>query len=665
MSQDESTPRRVRNGAKSCAECRRRKVRCIWPTAARGSAPNDRDSCRNCATHGRSCVPQLVRSGDSDHVRPTARDRIERLEREVALLTGVVRDQNALPSPRPQQIGAGDNTYSDELEMDRAPISGATGPSHLRFLFNNFLVNTPENEKSKADQQSSRLLEECMNRARLRLQSLIPTREEVTAIATYASAWMPLYHALFAPICALESAEQLIVYYDQAHDSSVQPVALAMFLLSVAITVQQVPPDDISSSFYKGLGTRSFVEDVSRAVDATIVANSAIAGTVQGLETTMLIARLQLGRGNIQAMWLTLRKAIALAELIGLPKARYSAELTTVDDGATDNSRLIAGQTREVLQAKAALWDAICATDRNSSMMFNLPACTIMYAFPLSRSIMREGQVSPQAYNFQLSTICALIHEIDESYVLSLAETESYEKVLNADRHLRALAATPPKSWWQGYGARSVAEQMVQFWHHYLLARIHLRPAMIDDSDDHHSPGAGQSSSYPGSETDSSPVESLGLVDKVIDAFKFISNKAGSDFACEAITALNAIKALFVKSHDPIQPGSVTIHIPMLGEIRIVGARNQLINESTNKDNRPPLPSDPFQNTSARNGTSEIDPYSTNNTQDTNIFSPWSLELINASSWFPSSTSMSDFFTLDQQWMDSETVATTNYNTDN
>ena len=78
----------------------------------------------------------------------------------------------------------------------------------------------------------------------------------------------------------------------------------------------------------------------------------------------MLITYSLLGRGNLAKMWLTLRRAIALAEIVGLPRAAHKDRIS--GDGSITGD--IGGQ-EATASARLELWDAICATDRNCSMM--------------------------------------------------------------------------------------------------------------------------------------------------------------------------------------------------------------------------------------------------------------------------------------------------------
>lgn len=322
--------------------------------------------------------------------------------------------------------------------------------------------------------------------------------------------------------------------------------------------------------------------------------------------------------GDLKGTWLTFRRLIALAEVIGLPNANDKVMHAV----ATPENMASGDQSSEGLKLKADLWEAICATDRNFSMMLNYPSGTSRYPFPRDESVWRDGRVSAQAYNYKLSNICAAVFEIDESYARGQPAAESYEKVLRADRLIRALATSTPRTWWSEIDTGSVAERLVRLWHFYILARIHLRPGMLSQNDgqysysgatcrdaccqvvrrfarlralipsgffvcrmldlqaftvatflllSHPSPGEGGLAPTPVLHGESEAIE---LVQRTADCFASASSQAGGDVACEAQAALTALISL-VRGHDAEQIGTVTLRVPLLGTIR--GTRSSIM----------------------------------------------------------------------------------------
>ena len=91
-----------------------------------------------------------------------------------------------------------------------------------------------------------------------------------------------------------------------------------------------------------------------------------------------------------------------MAQLAGFPKAWQQNE--ALSNGRLQSSDRQAKQ-RHSLEAKAKLWEGICAVDRLSCMILNLLAATATYHFPPRPTFLPNGKVIGPAYMFQLATI--------------------------------------------------------------------------------------------------------------------------------------------------------------------------------------------------------------------------------------------------------------------
>ena len=76
--------RKLRKGTRSCVECRKRKLRCAWTSAAA-------QKCRRCEERVLECSPQTVSSPSTSQPPRTVQDRVSRLEDELRRLTKAVR----------------------------------------------------------------------------------------------------------------------------------------------------------------------------------------------------------------------------------------------------------------------------------------------------------------------------------------------------------------------------------------------------------------------------------------------------------------------------------------------------------------------------------------------------------------------------------------------
>lgn len=225
----------------------------------------------------------------------TARERIGRLEQNMSSLVELLSEKQAVTSSSVHHLEESLATATAEdlgSGLTAPETENATLPSHLRLLFDDFLDDSSmAHSNSQQSSRSTRLLATAKQNARLRLQPLLPSREEVSRISHYASDWMDLYYALFPPSFAYHTREQLVNNYDRMHAREASPVTLAMYLLSVAITAQQVPTD-VLPTYFESQGVHKYVDAVCRTVQHTLIDNSALAASADALEAAMLCIRL-------------------------------------------------------------------------------------------------------------------------------------------------------------------------------------------------------------------------------------------------------------------------------------------------------------------------------------------------------------------------------------
>lgn len=176
----------------------------------------------------------------------------------------------------------------------------------------------------------------------------------------------------------------------------------------------------------------------------------------------------QLSRGNFKATWLQLRRVIAVAELIGLHRAAYRSDKVELPRDGT-----FWGDTPSQLNArKAQVWESLCAIDRISGMLFNLPAGTRRYKMPQQMNIIATGEISSRAYLSSLSEIAMKAQDLEDFEVTDHADAELYAQVLKLDGEMRVLASITPASWWNE--PQHVSDQLLQYWHFYINIRVHL-----------------------------------------------------------------------------------------------------------------------------------------------------------------------------------------------
>ncbi|ATY60292.1 Zn(2)-C6 fungal-type DNA-binding domain [Cordyceps militaris] len=113
-----TTGKRMRLGTKSCAECRRRKVRCIRPPG--------QDRCDACQAHGSSCLAQEKSGGRGDESPSSGADDVAVLKKRLDELEMLMR---ALPAAgRPASAHGADAALTDGSTAASASPHGPSPP---------------------------------------------------------------------------------------------------------------------------------------------------------------------------------------------------------------------------------------------------------------------------------------------------------------------------------------------------------------------------------------------------------------------------------------------------------------------------------------------------------------------------------------------------------
>lgn len=483
----------------------------------------------------------------------------------------ISRQCSASPAPRP--------TVQQALHT--------TGPPPHVVLFFDHINGTSATQRSHEEAaRYCRSLDHDMAVARTKLQSLLISKEDVARASEHASRWMSIYHGLYSLTYTFRTGFQLVALYERMHSPDAHPVLLASYILCLAISLQHAP-----SQLMVGEVPRSeYVLQVCDVVEEVVVRKNILAGTVEGLETCMLLLMLAVGRNDLTTICVTLKRIVTLAELMGLPQAGY-ARATTENPSRDDPYH----------EAKLRTWEAICATDRNFGMMLKLPASTTSSIFPLHKLLWRESGNISQSYNYYLARICGMIIAIDKSFTNDDPEAESYKMVSIVDRALKTLASHVPAAWLTTDSGRT-EDLIVRFWHHYITSRAHLRPAMIQKDEYESSRTAVRTSSVDalrmfcgfrtslprgffycrvldiqaftsaillllfrnGSDRNTIHQQDE-MINRVVGTFKVVSAEGASSFARKAVQQISALQ-------DFIHGGpasTMTVHIPLLGNIRI------------------------------------------------------------------------------------------------
>ncbi|OJZ89759.1 hypothetical protein ASPFODRAFT_30619 [Aspergillus luchuensis CBS 106.47] len=325
----------MRKGTRSCTACRRRKVRCIFPS-------EESDVCSNCDRRGSTCVPQGVSLDLNSRINDRSRQRRRVKSRHqntqsvpqatpdgetihgssqfsdvlVALKGLQNRIEISLKSTRnnvPARDVVGPSRGADSIQSDRAPI--------MKLLNHELIGRVPEAEKEASQQVSSQKSKHNKTypshqptehaEALKGLLAALPTELEMNGIFKTKSGYRNSWRESFGLSWGDEGDSSLEVFAIRTFQTG-HPALVGSLLLCLA------------------LSTGDFAKYLS-SVEHWILNNDELAGSIYGLQCLMGLGLCFMSSLQPRRAWATYRKANTLLQLAGIHRThRKSKSLDTI-----------------------------------------------------------------------------------------------------------------------------------------------------------------------------------------------------------------------------------------------------------------------------------------------------------------------------------------------
>src|SRR3569833_380552 len=424
---------------------RRRKVKCQLIS-------EDVTACSECLKNGVHCsVSEPVSHPASDQVTdPAAQQGLEqRLERIEALLSILVRtrerSERELRQPQPQMATpAGPNpdiTSILSLLLDNNNDSGSQ------------ITQLPIYQPISATAPSS---------VKQSLLSLLPSAEDAATIIDNTLAWvleLPDPPGL-AVIQSGVGTHEILVASQQC-----SAIVIAKNLLYFALYIQQLPAD-FDPGRLQMADFESRVPQYVEAVSSSVLADDEILCTEEGFDCLLLLAAIHFNDARFQSAWLTFRRALDVARVLGFNDAA-SRNIPSNDQGRST-----------YLQRK---WLAAAIGENYCGVLLGLEPTSTLESFKLEESdpASSGSDVDLDVEFFrQILPIASLyIKRNDFQLYQGPAPTEALDKALDE------LESSMPESWWRTpkpVRERSIASAqqhhrfVCQMWVYQLRIMIHL-----------------------------------------------------------------------------------------------------------------------------------------------------------------------------------------------
>lgn len=337
------------------------------------------------------------------------------------------------PTSTPPSDHSGDNGntgYSQRLEALEASL-GQPQPAL-----------TPES--SPAHPSATPSTYDPLDATRRTLNTLFPSQSDIGAItgasvaAFFVGTVFHTFRDLIEGRCESADAVSIIPPPDS------HPVVLARRLLQICICMQQIPPGfdlqklDMKTSVVEVM--TNIVATVSRLVtsDDDLITNS------EGLQCLVLQGFWHSNIGNLRKSWLAYRKAVGLAQLMGLDRGSSRA-LKSVNQY---------GDPKQ-LPTPFGLWYRINCFDRFSSLLLGLPAGSADYTYASEDGMKRDTDM--EKLEKMQTVIAGRIIERNTAKSLDayakpadayIRSADAYTMTQAIDIQLQSAASTMDDEWW-------------------------------------------------------------------------------------------------------------------------------------------------------------------------------------------------------------------------
>lgn len=422
LSSVQTKRRKLRKGTHSCWECKRRKTRCIFH-------PLDTSTCNGCRRRGSQCISQELPENPAVSL-PVA--QAQAIAETVATPTSPGEDSASLNTTHKLR------NYS------------------VKNSSNHSLRAVPHPTKNNHDQELSRVL-----------HASLPSREDIERICAGRKRTSVLAHeTMTTPFTVLEqvglaTAETLLEF----PDATAHPVLIARHMLLLAMLLQSQDMKDLTASDHN---TMELLVDLATS---RVTKDDKFLGSMEGLECLTIESVYHANVGNLRRSWLAIRRAMSVAQLMGLNRAQDQTQ-------------------HEVLGASThfdpgIMWFRIVEFDRYLCMMLGLPqGC-------LDRSMASTTALASDTMLGRMERV----HCVVASRILERNESPPSSQdptlIRNLDVELQKAARRLPSKWWLVPDLRLSPDPQALFWdtrrlfaqvlHYNLLNQLHL-PYMLRSS---------------------------------------------------------------------------------------------------------------------------------------------------------------------------------------
>jgi hypothetical protein len=165
---------------------------------------------------------------------------------------------------------------------------------------------------------------------RKRLAVMLPCQEDVDYLSDMSPGWW-LVQRHIMPYLFEIPGHDLSNPFEVSTVSASHPTAIARLLLCVVLCIQQLPPRIDLQRLRTKVPLTKIAEKIVNFVTTTVTSDDELTRSMEGIECLILQGVYQVNSGLFQNSWLTFRRAINVAQLMGLHRLSLKTSLDATD----------------------------------------------------------------------------------------------------------------------------------------------------------------------------------------------------------------------------------------------------------------------------------------------------------------------------------------------
>ncbi|KFY83795.1 hypothetical protein V500_09890 [Pseudogymnoascus sp. VKM F-4518 (FW-2643)] len=448
-------------------------------------------TCKGCLDRGTSCVSQefLDDAERSSSNNTGLGHRLGRVEELLEKLITKVSPSNDRSTPGDEGDGLQASSSCMGIDVIMPTDEGHTeyGNAPIMSLFDNSVLSRPpvplqvRQMPTPGSTTSCSSMEPCtkIDTVRRTLYRLLPSQADCNILTSRANEWWYLNKYLSQLTIPNEDKPHGIPTVVVETVRAWHPAAIARLLLALCLCVQQ----SSEGSKLKALemtAPYAWMEKCVTIITNTVTSDDELVGNVDGLECLILTGGFQINVGNLRRAWLSFRRALNIAQLMGLHRSPANKN---------KRDRAMPLTTEEI--HRSYVYYHLLKGDIYLTLLLGLPPAVAKDPYAGQAEGAYDSLSPEESYIKKLSTIALRVIERNSS-----GESNAYAETQQIDEALEILKQTMPNEWWhvptdEEYLKRMHSPDLTtemdrllgQLWHYQIETLVHL-PFMLRSATD-------------------------------------------------------------------------------------------------------------------------------------------------------------------------------------